>query len=524
MAQSPQAQQSAASTQTILLAAKGGGITFAGKLISYATMFVSGIVLARFLGAEQYGLYSLAGTALVLMTGIAMLGLNTATLRYVPMYQSQKKDDLLAGTLLIGLTVPLLVAILVGFVIFLFADPLSARIFHEPGLAPILRVAAIGIPFHTLSMGARKATQAFKAMRYGVIAQDIVMNLSKLALVVGIALMVGLSAVQAMAAYIVSIAVAAGLLMYFLNKLIPLTVIVRSARFNVKEMFVFSLPVYASQLLSTFSINIQTLLLGALGTAASVGIFTVASRVSMVGDMFRVSIVLMAMPIVSELHSQGKRAQLGHFYQTMTKWIFIVNLPVFLVTVLFAKPILSIFGQDFAGGTWVLIILSGGILINAATGICGVMIVMTGYTWLTTLNSILALGITIVLNLILVPEMGEVGAAIAGVVAMSILNIVRVIETFGLLRLQPYNITFLKPLAAGLLALGGTWFLTIGVLSRLDIVWEAVIGILFLGSVYMIGIVLLGLSDEDRIVLSRVFGRLHRLLPALIPFNSGDSS
>ncbi len=524
---SPQAQQSAASQQTILLAAKGGGITFGGKLIGYATLFVSGIVLARFLGAEQYGLYNLAGTTLTLMTGIAMLGLNTAMLRYVPIYQNRGQADRLAGTLLIGLSVPLAVAVLVGLVVFFFAEQIAVGVFRETGLAPALRIAAIGIPFHTLSMSARRATQAFKKMRYGVIAQDIVMNLSKLALVVGIALMVGLSAVQAMAAYVVSIAIAAGLLLYFLNKLTPLRQIVRSTQLNLKEMFVFALPVYASRLLAAFSINIQTLLLGALDTAVAVGVFTVASRVSMVGSMFRVSMVMMAMPIVSELHSAGKRAQLGYFYQTMTKWIFTFNLPVFLVIVLFAKPILSIFGQDFAGGTWVLIILSGGVLINAATGICRVMLVMPGYTWLSTLNSVFTLTLTIALNVILVPQLGEVGAAISGAVAMSILNIARVVEVFGLLKLQPYNATFLKPLAAGLFAWGSTWFLLTGALTRINMVWGALLGSLFLGLVYVAGVWLLGLSDDDRFVLARLFGRLKKLMPAAVPFfnnhHSGDT-
>jgi len=174
-----------------------------------------------------------------------------------------------------------------------------------------------------------------------------------------------------------------------------------------------------------------------------------------------------------------------------------------------------------------LIILSGGVLINAATGICGVMIVMTGYTWLSTINSVLALAITIALNLILVPTLGEVGAAISGAVAMSVLNIVRVIEVFGLLRLQPYNTTFLKPLAAGLFAWGSTWFLLTGALTRINMVWGALLGSLFLGLVYVVGVLLLGLSDDDRFVLARLFGRLKKLMPAALPFfnnhHSGDA-
>ena len=48
----------------VLQAAKGGGITFVGKLVTLATRFATAFILARLLGASQYGLYNLSVSAL----------------------------------------------------------------------------------------------------------------------------------------------------------------------------------------------------------------------------------------------------------------------------------------------------------------------------------------------------------------------------------------------------------------------------------------------------------------------------
>lgn len=70
----------------ILTAAKGSGITFIGTLFEYVGRFVLGILLARFMGADQYGLYSLALTTQSILVGIVLLGLGASVVRYVSLH------------------------------------------------------------------------------------------------------------------------------------------------------------------------------------------------------------------------------------------------------------------------------------------------------------------------------------------------------------------------------------------------------------------------------------------------------
>ena len=115
------------------------------------------------------------------------------------------------------------------------------------------------------------------------------------------------------------------------------------------------------------------------------------------------------MPFVSELYDRGDRSQLAHFYQLVTKWIFAFNLPFFIIILLFSRPLLSIFGEEFTSGSLVLIILACSSLFDAATGINSVMISMSGNTWLNTVNSVVVLVLRLTLAFTLIPTYGAVG-------------------------------------------------------------------------------------------------------------------
>ncbi len=115
-------------------------------------------------------------------------------------------------------------------------------------------------------------------------------------------------------------------------------------------------------------VTFQRIVLGFLGLATGVGVYTAASRFSVIGSMFYLSIGAISTPIIADLHSQAKTTQMKAYYQTTTRWMMMFNLPVFLTSVLFAKPMLSIFGDDFTTGATSMMILAFGTLAYTCTG------------------------------------------------------------------------------------------------------------------------------------------------------------
>jgi O-antigen/teichoic acid export membrane protein len=506
----PTTPPSISTEQHILTSAKGSGIKFLGTLFAYGARFALGLLLARFMGAEQYGLYSLADTASYMLIGITLLGLTPAVVRYVTIALSRQDEEALWGALQVGIGIPLIASIFTGLSLFAFAKPLAIGIFHEGRLTPVLWVVAISIPFEILILILSAATRGFNQMQYSVIAADIFLPTIKIIFLI-ILVFIGLNAVTAMGAHTLGTLIASIMLFYFLHKLFPLNRPWRSARRNAKEMLKFSMPIYGSELLNFVGGNVQTLLLGALNTMMSVGIFTITARINLIGAIVYSAIEVTSQPIVSELHSQGEYKQLGHFYQNMTRWVFISNLPMFLITLLFSKPILSIFGQDFVAGSSALIILSCGSLVDTATGINATLITMTGKAWLNIINTVISLTLQIMFSLLLIPGWGVLGAAIAVASARSLLNIIRTLEVFAVYRLWPYNRSFFKPLIASIFAAIVAYALRFG-LDETSLL-GAITGILALLATYGGVILWLGLSQEDLLVLKRLYYRLGHFVP-----------
>jgi O-antigen/teichoic acid export membrane protein len=348
-------------------------------------------------------------------------------------------------------------------------------------------------------------TQGFKRMEYQVYAEDITLNLLKLVLTV-IFLIMGLGVVGAVLAHNISVAVAMGMLLLFVHRLFPLNRPLNPAKRNVRGMLGFTLPVYLTRVLSRFSGHIESLILGSLGLVSGVGVYTTALRLSGVGMLFHQSLQRIAMPMISELYSQGERKQLNRMYRTLTKWGLTFNLPIFLTIALFAEPLLSIFGSDFVAGASGLVILAFANLFNASTGVCGSMITMSGHSKLTFINSIEYLVINIALDIVLIPRWGVVGAALAVTLTEVTINILRTIQVLVLLGSWPYDRSYLKPLTASLLA-GGAAYLVRHWTGFAPGLLQLLVGGVVLWVIYACVVIALRLSEEDRLVLNRLWAR-----------------
>src|SRR5512145_2952088 len=113
-----------------------------------------------------------------------------------------------------------------------------------------------------------------------------------------------------------------------------------------------------------------------------------------------------ARPFIAELHDQQDFQQLGHLYQTTTRWTFTLSLPLFLVMVLFPTQILFIFGESFTAGATTLVLLAWSNLLNVGTGMGGIILEMTGHMRLKLANSVMRLGLYLSFSVLLIPRWG----------------------------------------------------------------------------------------------------------------------
>jgi O-antigen/teichoic acid export membrane protein len=235
----------------------------------------------------------------------------------------------------------------------------------------------------------------------------------------------------------------------------------------------------------------------------------VADQLNKLGHDFYTSINTSADPYIAELHDSGKKKELGQLYQTATKWSLTVNLPFFLMFMLFPHQILSIFGESFVGGATALMILAWANLVDVGTGMCGTILSMSGYTKLKLVNNIISISLSIGLNVLLIPRLGIVGAAISALIVFTALNSIRILQVYYLMRLLPYNLSFLKPVVAALTVFFLIFFLKQWLPVGDNIFLVAIYGCVLL-TVFAAMIWLMGLSSEDRMLLERVLQKTRK--------------
>jgi O-antigen/teichoic acid export membrane protein len=501
-----------ASQKDILAAARGGGFLAGGSFFEFATRFVIAFLLARLLGAQDYGLYVLAISAGSLFAGISLLGLDDAMVRYVAILSGRRDRAGVLGTLQIGLGVSTLVGVLLGGAIFLGAVPVAEGFFEEPRLAPLLRLIAVLVPFLTISNVLAGVARGFKRMDYAAFAENVVQSLVRMVLLAVLALVGELNVFAAVVIFGIADVAATVTMIVLLNKTFPLGGSLRAdTRRDVGEIFGFALPLWLSGLLRQFRRNIELVMLGALAAVSSVGIFAVVARVNLVGHVFLLSLLVAVKPILAQLHDRRDREGLSNLYRTATRWALTLTFPFFLIMVLYPKPLLLIFGEAFVSGSTALILLSFAELANAATGICGPMIDMTGHTRIKLANSVLWTAIVIVSSALLIPRWGVVGAAAASLIAIATVNVLCVVEVWVLEGLMPYDRKFLKPVAAGGAAL------IIGLVMKAWMPVATDLGVAFaqgalVSAAYAGFLLLLGLESEDRLVLGRAIVKVKRLI------------
>jgi O-antigen/teichoic acid export membrane protein len=490
----------------ILHTAKGVGYLSLGSMFGYVARFVTAVLLARALGAEGMGMYALGLTAASLFASLAALGLDDAMVRYLAIQRRERDTAGVAGTLQIGLGLSTGVGVLAGIGLYAAADPVAVGLFDEPSLAPLLRAFGFIVPFMCLSNSLLGVARGFKRMDTAALGEEVVQSLVRLVLI-GLLTLVGFDVMAAAIVFGIGDVASSLTMLVLLDRQAPLReVFRRGARREVREIVSFAFPLWLVGALRKLRQNLETLLLGTLTAVASVGVYAVASKVNLISHSLYRAIITSVKPNLAELHGAQDREGLRDLYRTATRWALLVNLPFFVVTVVYAEPLLRLFGATFAVGSTALVVLAFGELAHAGTGVCGSVLDMTRHTGAKLVNAVVWLVLLLGGNLLLIPRWGVVGAATASAAATTIVDLMRVWQVWALERVHPYDRTFLKPLAAGAaalavgMALAGRW-----TASARPLVLASQIAIVFV--VYTAALFALRMAPEDRMVLGRIWGK-----------------
>jgi O-antigen/teichoic acid export membrane protein len=498
---SPAPDAGGASADQARRVAGGAMVALAGGGLSILLSTAYQVVIARHLGPAGMGVLVLGLAISTFLAEACDLGLDYGVLRFGGIAHGAGDPGRFRAVVMRAL---LGVAIAGGAAAALLATAgqLVARLFAKPELESVLLPLALAVPCTGGSEVARAALRALGRALPSVLSDSVVTP----ALRLGTGVWVMAMAPSPRAAAVAYAGTEATVLAVTL--LMVLVSLPRAGRSGpVPGLFRYSLPMSLNRVILYTNNQTEVIVLGLLAPTATLGIFGVAKRVSMVIGALLTSITVLFNPMVADLHHRGRTGELDRLFKTSTRWLFTLGWPVCLAEVLFAPEILRVFGRSFASGAPALVILAIGQLVNVGTGTVSNLLAMAGRAKLTLANSVVFLGLSIVLDLLLIPRQGLLGAAVANAGAVVVVNLLRLWQVHRVLGFGPYDRRILRPLAAGLVAGAVARLLPLPGLHGLP---GLGVRCLLLGVLYLGLLAALGIEPEDRQVARDTLARLGR--------------
>jgi O-antigen/teichoic acid export membrane protein len=485
----------------LLRVARGSGLNLAGAAFNQALRFVITLLLARVIGRADVGRYFQAFAFLALLGLLALSGFRGALTRFIAVHRADGDGGALRGTLRLGLTLPTAGAAVLGVALFGASHWLGHRALDDPGMVFPLRMVSIALPATAFTDAALAATQGYRTMTPFAAINLVFEPAFRVVLTIGL-LAAGYGLRGAMVALLITNCVAAVAAGVWLRKLTGR--LTEAPVYHWREIFGFSTVSWAASLASTGLVWADTIILGIFRPEREVGVYQVATRLTVLATIVLFPIATSFAPQIADLYRRGNLDRLARLYAVVTSWTLRLSLPGFIVLVLFPRPLLRVFGHGFAGAATVTVVLAIGQMFDVATGPTGYMLVMSGRPYLTMTNNLFALVINIGLNIVLIPRYGIRGAAAAWALSIALINVAKVAQVWATLHMHAFDIGFAKGLLAGAIA-----FVPGLAIKEIAPGFAGLaIGGLAVGGVYVAALLLLGLREEDWVVLRRLTARI----------------
>jgi O-antigen/teichoic acid export membrane protein len=402
---------------------KGALITFCFRLAGGIFSFIFSLLLARTIGAEGTGQFSLIFAITSIATVFGRIGLDNTLIRFTAANVALENWEAVKGIYQKGILIGGVASATSAALMYLLSPWIAQTIFHDLSLEHSLQIMSVAVvPTSLVFLYAALLNGMKKMFAYGILQGQQGIGLSFL-LIIGLVFLgadfgiLGIALTYALASIILLIF---GISIWKLS--VPHIKKVKE-NFSTQLLISNSLPLMWVSSLNLINGWSSTIILGAMHGSQAVGIFSTASRVSLLIGMILLSANSILSPKLSELYALGLLKEIELVMRKTTAMMAVIAFPVFITILLFSKEIMGIFGEDFILGNLTLIILSLGQLFNVVSGSTGPLLIMTGNEKevrnLVFFNAI----INLALSLFLINLFSYNGAAIASSVSFIIGNI-----------------------------------------------------------------------------------------------------
>lgn len=324
--------------------ARGGYYLFLGNTLSTGILAISSIIIARLLGPENYGLFSLVIVVPSLFIGLVNFGITSAITRFSAKFRSEGRNPEVRSVIKTGLFFELAVGIIASIFCFLFSDVLATYLINRPEAGFYIKVASLLILFQTLFNTLSSTFLGLDNMENNAVTMTI-RAVTKLLLAPSL-IILGFGILGALLGHISCyiVAVMAGVAILSL-KLRKNRGDHKTGSGILKSMLKYGAPLYASGLLGLFIGQYQTIIIAFLTSNTEIGNFQVAA-------LFSTAITLLVYPFTALFPAfsrlNPKNGQLSQFFKRSVKYTALLIVPASAAIAVMSKDLVfTFFGPDF---------------------------------------------------------------------------------------------------------------------------------------------------------------------------------
>lgn len=436
------------------------------------------------LGTEYAGQFFAATSAFLLAGSIARLGVPTGLVYWIARVRHNDNGPSIPAILLCGLIPPAAVSILVAVLGLWCAEWIAdGHTGATSTYAAILRALAVFLPFAVALEALLAATRGFGRMRATVVTDKLGRTIAQLGLLL-VAVWQHAGPVAITLAWSLPYLPASAAALWWLFRRKPLAPAAvthsrQSLAVTARQFWVYTAPRALAGVAQIVLQRLDILLVASLVSFSEAAIYTVATRFIALGQLIAGAIGTAVQPRLAASMARYDVATSQTLYQTTTGWIIATTWPFYLIVALAASWYLKIFGNEYhtSDAVQVVWILAAGMLVATATGVVDSMLVMAGRTSWQLYNVVVAVVVNVVIDIWLIPNIGILGAAIGWATAITINNVLPLLQLAIVFKLHPFGQGALLAIVLSLACCGAIPAL-LGMGGDLGLAWGIVIAVL----------------------------------------------
>ena len=394
------------------------GIIFIIRVVSAALAYLSQILLARWMGGSEYGIYVYVWTWVLLLGSMMDFGISASAQKIIPEYRTRGEHALLRGFLFgsrwMTLAVSAVVSALLAGVVKLLSPWINA------GEIVPLYIGCLTLPAFVVANTQDGIARSHDWMRLGLMPQFVVRQVLIIGLTAGaLALGLRLGATVAMLASAGAVWIAMVGQMIVLNRRLAGHIEPGSRAYDFRGWLAISLPILLVESFYLLLSYTDVLVLQQFRSSEQVGVYFAVVKTLALVSFIHYAMSATTAHRFAEYHALGDKPRLSAYVAHAIKWTFWPSLAATILLLALGKPLLWLFGAQFVAGYDIMFIAAIGLVVRSAIGPVERLLNMLGHQHICALAYALAFVMNVVLCVILVPRFGGHGAAAATSISLA---------------------------------------------------------------------------------------------------------